>query len=233
MEIKNNKINMHYLIWYFVIFSIIGLIIETIFCYITTGVIESRKGLLIGPFCPIYGVGAVCLICILNKYKGNDLAIFVLGGIAGSTVEYILSYALEAIYGARFWDYDYTLFNLNGRICLTFTIYWSILSIILMKYIKLKLDNYIEKIAKNKRKLIDGLILIFLLLDALITIWSVEVYQERVKNQYEGIYIQKEENIKIKIEEKCFSNEIMLKTFPNLRTRDKQGNVIFIRDLQN
>ena len=56
---------------------------------------------------------------------------------------------------------------------------------------------------------------------------------ERVKNQYEGIDIQKEENIKIKIEEKCFSNEIMLKTFPNLRTRDKQGNVIFIRDLQN
>ncbi len=231
MDIKN-KINIHYLIWYFLIFSIIGLILETIFCYVTTGIIESRKGLLIGPFCPIYGLGAVCLICVLNKYKENNLKIFIIGGITGSCVEYILSYALEAIYGARFWDYDYEVLNLNGRICLTFTIYWSILSIVLMKYIKPKIDQYIEIIAKNKRKLIDGLIVIFLIFDTLITIWGINTYQKRVENQYYGIQDLNKKSIKMQVEETCFSNKIMMKTFPNLRTRDKQGNIIFIKDLQ-
>ena len=53
---NKEKITVHQLIWYIVIFSIVGLLIETTYGYITTGVIESRKGLILGPFCPIYGV---------------------------------------------------------------------------------------------------------------------------------------------------------------------------------
>jgi uncharacterized membrane protein len=54
------KKKLHYLLWYFLIFSIIGLIIETMYGYTTTGVIESRKGLFISPVCPIYGVRRGC-----------------------------------------------------------------------------------------------------------------------------------------------------------------------------
>ena len=57
------------LIWYFIIFSIIGLIVETTFCYITTGVVESRKGFVYGPFCPIYGVGATLGYILLIDLK--------------------------------------------------------------------------------------------------------------------------------------------------------------------
>lgn len=69
---KEKKLDFHQLFWYFIIFSVAGLIIETLFCYITTGNIESRKGLIYGPVCPIYGVGAVILICFLNRVKDND-----------------------------------------------------------------------------------------------------------------------------------------------------------------
>lgn len=47
---NSKKISIHDLFWYFLIFSVIGLILETVYCYITSGVIESRKGLLWGPF---------------------------------------------------------------------------------------------------------------------------------------------------------------------------------------
>ena len=50
---NSKKISIHDLFWYFLIFSVIGLILETVYCYITSGVIESRKGLLWGPFCPV------------------------------------------------------------------------------------------------------------------------------------------------------------------------------------
>ena len=96
---EQNKITIHQIIWYLLIFSVIGLIIETLFCFITTGVWESRKGLIYGPFCPVYGIGATLLIIILNSFYNNKFKLFVYGGICGSAIEYIMSFVLEAFYG--------------------------------------------------------------------------------------------------------------------------------------
>lgn len=230
MEVKN-KISFHHLFWYFIIFSILGLLIETLFCYITMGIIESRKGLLYGPLCPIYGIGASCLIYILDKYKNDNKRIFIYGAIAGSIIEYILSFCLEAIYGSRFWDYAYKPFNLNGRICLTFSLYWGILSLLLMKGIRPKIDSYIEKLSGKKAIIIDSLLLVFLVIDVFMTVWAVNTYQNRIKSQYYYEDMYQEDNLKNTIEEKLFSNEIMIKTFPNLRIRDNNDNLVFIRDL--
>lgn len=228
---ENRKINFHYIFWYLIIFSIIGMVIENIFCYVTEGIIESRKGLILGPFCPIYGLGAAFLIGVLDRYKDSDLKIFVLGGIVGSIVEFVISYALEAMYGARFWDYSNNTLNLNGRICLTYTIYWSILSIILMKYIRPKIDMLIDKLPKKKEKIIDIVLVIYITFDVIITIWGVNVYQDRVADAYYGRETKREDNIIKKMEDIVFSNNNMKKLFPNLRTRDKNGNLVFVKDL--
>lgn len=230
MVVKKN-ISFHHLFWYFIIFSVLGLFIETLFCYITMGIVESRKGLLYGPFCPIYGIGAACLIYVLDKYKNDNKKIFIYGAIAGSVIEYILSFGLEAIYGSRFWDYEYKPFNLNGRICLTFSVYWGILSLLLMKGIRPKIDSYIDKIEGKSAIIIDSILLVFFVFDIFATVWAVNVYQDRLKTQYYNIEIVQEDNLKTKIENKLFSNEIMSKTFPNLRIRDCQNNLIFAREL--
>ena len=81
---KEEKVTIHQLFWYFLIFSIVGIIIETVYCYATTGVLESRKGLLWGPFCPVYGISAAILILCLNRYKDKNIfALFIYGFIAG------------------------------------------------------------------------------------------------------------------------------------------------------
>ena len=64
---QNKEVSIHYLFWYFLIFSILGLIIETVYCLITSNILESRKGLIWGPFCPIYGVCGALIIYILSK----------------------------------------------------------------------------------------------------------------------------------------------------------------------
>ena len=130
MENIDKKITLKQIIWYSIIFSIFGLIIETLFCYLTTGVLESRKGLIWGPFCPVYGVGATILIILLDKYKNNSIKLFLIGSIAGNIIAYGLSYLLEAMYGTRFWDYSYLDWNLNGRICIRYSIFWGILAIL-------------------------------------------------------------------------------------------------------
>ena len=233
MKQENKKLNIHKLFWYFVLFSILGLIIETIFCYITTGVLESRKGLIWGPFCPVYGVGAVIMIISLNNVKSSGLKVFLVGGIVGGLIEYVLSFGLEAIYSSRFWDYSYLPFNLNGRICLTYSLYWGVLAVVLIKYIKPKIDNILNNFNGKKVAILEKIIFIFLVISTIVTIWGTTVYKNRAIDIYfNNIEEDKEEkNIIERIEENYFTNERMLKTFPNLRVQIEGENEIFIKDI--
>lgn len=230
---NKEKITIKQIIWYFIIFSIIGLIIETMFCFLTTGILESRKGLIWGPFCPVYGVGAVLLILILHSYKEKPVILFVLGSILGNVIEYLLSFLLEAYYGTRFWDYSYLRWNLNGRICILYSAYWGVLSFILVRYLKQYIDIVINKIPNSKK--LHIILIVGLIIDGICTVWAVTSYQTRIGMEYYDKRTQTNqtrfEKIKNKIEETLFSNEIMLKTFPNLRYIDNEGNEYYIKDI--
>lgn len=231
---NNKRVTIHHLFWYFLIFSIIGLFIETIYCYVTTGVLESRKGLIWGPFCPVYGVCGAFLIFVLEKLNVKGvIKLFLSGFVLGSIAEYFLSYGLEAVYGIRFWDYEYLKFNLNGRIGLIFSIYWGILSVILIKLLKPLLDKLIEKIKPNKRNIIELGIFIFLCIDCIFTIWGIQTYQNRVL--YNKVYKIETDNPILKlrenIENNYFTNERISFVFPNLRVKDENGNELWIKAL--
>lgn len=230
---KTNKITIHQIFWYFVLFSILGLIIETVYGYITMGVLESRKGLIWGPFCPIYGVGATILILILNQVDRKDyIRLFIYGVFIGSIVEYVLSYGLEAIYGARFWDYAYTNNDINGRICITYSFFWGVLAVLLIRFVKPFIDKVIDKIYSKIKISVEVIFLIFLIADALVTVWAVNVYETRVVKEYYGETFEYS-NIPIikNIEKNYFSNERIQKIFPNLRTTNREGDQVFVRDL--
>lgn len=231
---KEEKITFHQLFWYFIIFSVVGIIIETLYCYATTGVLESRKGLIWGAFCPVYGVSAAVLILFLNKYKGKNIfELFIYGFIAGSVAEYILSFGLEAVYGMRFWDYSYVKYHINGRICMQYSFYWGILTVLLIKYVKPILDKVINKIPKKARGIVDTLLLIFFIINCIFTIWGIQTYQNRVVNrikhqeQTSNLLVQCQQNI----ENNYFTNERMSRIFPNLRIKDANGNEIWVKTL--
>ena len=230
---KEEKLTIHHLFWYFLIFSVLGLIIETLYCLITTGVLESRKGLIWGPLCPVYGVCGTFLIYILNKMDcKNIVQIFIGGVIFGSISEYFLSFALEAIYGIRFWNYEYLQFNINGRIGLLFSLYWGLLSVLIMKIIKPIIDNSINKINENKRDAWEKGIFIFLCIDCIMTVWGIQTYQNRVL--YNNIYTLDNSplsRIRASIENNYFTNERMSRNFPNLRIKNEKGEEIWIKTL--
>lgn len=227
---ESKKITIHQVIWYFLIFSVIGLILETIYGYVTCGVLESRKGLILGPVCPIYGVGAVAIILMLKNFKGKKITLLFLGAILGDVVEYTLSFLLEALYGSRFWDYSYATFQLNGRICLIYTVFWAILSLTLIEYVRPGIDKIINRIKGKTRKIIDGSIIGLLVIDCIVTVWGINVYKDRVMKQSQGIEISNHSMIE-KIQNTIFSNDIMSSIFPNLRYRDKNGNEIWIKTM--
>lgn len=102
-------------IW-FMLYSIIGWVFETIYCSIK-GLKWDNRGMLIGPYCPIYGVGAVADVLLCSDLE-SAAAVFIWCMIGSAVMEYTTSYVTEHLFHAVWWDYSKLPFNLNGRICL-------------------------------------------------------------------------------------------------------------------
>lgn len=116
-------------IW-FILYSILGWIYETIYCSVKDLKWDNR-GMLNGPYCPIYGVGAV-LDVLLCSGLPNHAAVF-FACMAGSAIlEYATSYATEQIFHAVWWDYSRIPFNLNGRICLSCSLGFGVAGLVVL-----------------------------------------------------------------------------------------------------
>lgn len=230
---------------YFIIYSIIGYIIETIFGIITKGVWESRQSFLYGPFCAIYGLGAVIMILALQNFSQNNNRLFFGGFIVGSIVEYVVSWIGEVILNVKWWDYSNMPLNLNGRICVFFSIFWGLLAIYLMSYINPRIDRLIEwiksKIKINKLKVITILTTAFLFIDFILTGVALEYFivrkvhennlpvvnKEQIDMVYEKIYGDEKTS---KFIDEFWDDKKMIKTFPNLKIQDRDGNIIYFNE---
>ncbi len=109
----------------FVIYSILGWVIEVVFKLFQYHRFVNR-GFLIGPYCPIYGYGAIIMTFILQKYRADLLVLFCMSMLICSVLEYITSYVMEKCFSARWWDYSGHKFHVNGRVCLKNAILFGI-----------------------------------------------------------------------------------------------------------
>lgn len=238
-----------YTIWrilaYFIIYSVLGYIIETIFGIITKGTWESRQSFLYGPFCGIYGLGAVIMILSLQYFNQNNNRLFWGGFLVGSIIEYVVSWIGEILLNVKWWDYSNMPLNLNGRICVFFSIFWGLLAIYLMSYINPRVDRLINwiksKISINKLKVITLGVTIFLFIDCVLTGYALKFFIIRKvhdnniqivnKDQLDIAYNEIYSNEKlVDFIEKFWNDRKMIRTFPNLKIKDKDGNLIYFAD---
>ena len=150
---------------YFFIYSVLGWIVETLYCRTLDGKWTNR-GFLFGPYCPIYGFGALIIIAFLQNFKSSFIAVFFLGMIFTSILEYLTSFLLEKLFDAKWWDYSKMKFNINGRICLLNSIEFAFLGVVLTYIVHPTISNLILKIPIDLVQLISF---------ALITIMAIDV----------------------------------------------------------
>ena len=246
MEKKTEKINIWRILIYFIIYSFIGFVVETLFALVNYNVLESRKSFLYGPFCGIYGVGAVVLILVLRLFNKNNYTLFLGGCITGSIIEYIMSFLGEILFGVRWWDYSKRFLNINGRICLLYSIFWGVLSLILIRIINPTIDKFIDyiksKINLRILKILTSIAMILMIFNVIASGIAMELFLIRmsvennlnIKNkskiikQYNKIYGNKQRSELI---QKFWGDEKMIKTYPNLTIQLEDGNVVYIKDL--
>jgi len=133
---------------YFIIYSLLGALGETLFRFITEERLYGVNGFLHLPILPIYGFGALIIIFIAKKVK-HPIPLFFAGTLAASILEFVASWLIEIIFHERIWDYTAKAFDLQGRISLETSIIFGIGGLVVVYGIHPLLIKYIARIPKR------------------------------------------------------------------------------------
>lgn len=202
----------------FIIYSILGWIMEVIIVSFQQKKVTDR-GFLIGPYCPIYGTGALLITIFLTKYVDDLVALFVMSSIFGAVLEYFTSYIMEKIFKTRWWDYSTHKYNLNGRISLTTTLGFGALGVILIHF----LNPFFEKVMglfPDLALTIVSIVLAVIILTDIIISFNVISNIKRV-DLSDAIDTTDEITAKVKeiLRSKSLLNKRLVIAFPNLKVK--------------
>lgn len=199
----------------FMIYSFIGWIIELLFSYYKTGKIINR-GFLIGPYCPIYGIGCIVLILLLSDYADNTLVLFGLSVIVCSILEYFTSWIMERIFNLRWWDYSNMKYNINGRICLETMVPFGIIGVAIVKYINSYFLKIINLINPNTIEIITVVLACMFFIDVVISCNVIFNIKSVIKNVNKDSTEEIKKAINKFIHNNLFMYNRIVKAFPNM-----------------
>jgi len=223
------------------IYSISGWIYESILCSIRERKFINR-GFLNGPYCPIYGFGAVIDIIFLGKLK-NPTTIFFAGAILACSLEYFTSWAMEKLFHARWWDYSNRRFNIKGRICLLGAVVFGMFAVLLLKVVHPVIYKYTYRIEESTLNIVSTALFAAFSFDTIYTITKLSKFEEKLKeltylmnnlisvnNGYKKLLLEKIKDMEIYGEDKLilihqhiqkrlnFQERRIIKAFPKLKS---------------
>ena len=205
----------------FIIYSFIGWLMEVLWNLLTEKKFVNR-GFLIGPYCPIYGVGCLLLISLLDRFKGNVFLLFVMSIIVCSILEYSTSFFMEKLFKARWWDYSEYRFNLNGRICANTMIPFGILGVLVVYFLNPFLSNLI-----NLNDFIIVLIFIIFVIDFCVSYGIVENMKGTITNITHDSTEEITRRVKEIVLNKSFLHKRLIKAFPSFKSSfDRLKNIV-------
>ncbi|EFY09051.1 putative ABC transporter permease [Erysipelothrix rhusiopathiae] len=166
---------------YWVIYGVIGWIMETLYCSIPEGKFVER-GFLNGPIVPIYGFGALFVLSILKPFLDSPILVFVLGFLLTSVLEYITSYIMEKAFGMRWWDYSDYKYNIKGRVCLLNSTMFGVLCVVLVEWIHPIVTNIIARFSPTTILLASSVLGVIIAVDFVVSVISVLNLKKRLKS---------------------------------------------------
>ena len=170
------------LFWVFFIGCFLGVVLETLYCYLQKGHFESRVGLIYGPFNLVYGIGALALSLALYRFRNRGRVFSFVGGfLVGSVIEYVCSWFQELVFGSTSWDYSNMPLNINGRICLLYSVFWGVLGIFWIKDIYPRMAKWILKIPNRVGKTLTWVLLAFMVFNSVMSMLTSLRWAERRK----------------------------------------------------
>lgn len=191
---------------------------EIIVCSIRAKKIVNR-GFLIGPYCPIYGFGALSIIILLKKYMNDYVVFFVMSIIVCSALEYLTSFFMEKIFKARWWDYSNKNFNINGRICLINSIAFGVIATVIMYFVNPEINMIISKIPENTLEIISIILFIIFVVDYVVSSKLMLSFKDTLSKVKLDNTEEITEKIKQILKEKSIFTRRIVHAFPNVKLK--------------
>lgn len=170
----------YYIILWFLTYSILGWVVESIYMSICNRKLTNR-GFARGPICPIYGVGALTVFIVLKPYSNNMLALFVLGSLLATTIEFVTALLMNKMFGEIWWDYKDKPFNYKGILCLESSIAWGVYTIILFTVLHKFVEGLVNKIPFRIGRMVGSLILCAVIIDYIMVLYKEKKDKRCVK----------------------------------------------------
>lgn len=235
------------ILWIFFIYAVIGWCIEVAFAAVNRGVFVNR-GFMNGPYCPIYGLGMLIVVTVLNPVKDSLLFLFLGSFILTTVLEYITGRILKKIFGNKWWNYSEMPFNIHGYVCLAFSILWGLGGVFVMRLIHPIIYQIVQWIPETVGWILITIFMIGFIVDLCVTVNTVlhfnkdlrlldkiaenihKLSDELGENIFEKVSsVTNEEKIaelkklqeeyKQILEQKNFGFKRLVKAFPNLKTK--------------
>ncbi len=142
-----------------------------------------NRGFMIGPYCPVYGIGIVLVNLLLKKYSNDIPALFFLAILICGTLEYFTGYMMEKLFNARWWDYSKKKFNINGRICLDTLLPFGIVATIIICKINPFLFSIFENIPSTIFHVVSIVLILLFMIDFIISFNIILSLKGEIKNK--------------------------------------------------
>ena len=168
-------------VMWFLTYSMMGWLVESIYMSFCNHKITNR-GFAKGPFCPIYGFGALTVFFVLRPYSDNSILLFFLGSFLATTLEFLTALVMKHIFGEIWWDYHEKPFNYRGIICLESSIAWGFYTLFLFMFLQNIVAAFVAMIPVRAGRVIGNLILIGYIMD-----FSATIYRQKKENLQESM----------------------------------------------
>ena len=167
------------------IYSIIGWVYESTICSIGQRKLINR-GFLNGPYCPIYGTGAVLVLLVLGRIQ-NPVLLFFADAVLTCSVEYLTSWLMEKLFHARWWDYSHYRFNIQGRICLLGAIVFGFGGVLIIDVVQPQVERLTAMIPLLAVHVICAVAAIVVIIDTIVTVVGIVGLSERLAKFSEAV----------------------------------------------
>ena len=180
--------DVYHLIAAFIIYSVLGWFVESVYMSFCNHRLTNR-GFAKGPFCPIYGFGAVIGYLVLNPLSGHYVTLYLTGAFLATTFEYLVGIMMQKFLGEVWWDYTEKQMNYKGIICLESTIAWGFYAIIITMFLHERVLHLIDAMDMAYGRILCIVILAIVTVDYLIRLYllfktSIQEEKDRLIDKY-------------------------------------------------
>lgn len=173
--------DVYHLIAAFFLYSMLGWLVESVYMSFCNHKITNR-GFGKGPFCPIYGFGAVAGYLILCPLKGRYVTLYIVGAALATVFEFIVGKGMIKFLGELWWDYNDKPLNYKGIICLESTVAWGFYAIGIIQFINTGIYWIIDRISYEMGIRLIAIALVLVVIDyavQLIKVLDIDVKEKK------------------------------------------------------